>query len=143
MNNLKTEETQRFKILYIDDDLFQLELFQVKFRNSCEVIIAELAQNGLEILRNDKDIDVVISDFDMPFMNGLEFIEKARKIKNDIPFYILSCSLKTAEITEALQNELIDKFFNKPINKSPLLNEICNFYKHKKHLFRIDANEKY
>jgi len=128
MHYLQTKETDRIKILYIDDDLFQLQLFQLKFRNMFEVIIAEFGQNGLEVLKNNKDIDVVVSDYEMPFMNGLEFIEKARKIKNDIPFYILSCSHKTDEIREALQNKLIDNFFRKPINKSQLLNEIDLYY---------------
>lgn len=121
-------KTGRFKVLYIDDDLFQLQLFQLKFRDSFEVEVAEFAQNGLEILKNDKDIAVVISDFDMPFMNGLEFIEKARKIKKDIPFYILSSSLETDEIREAIKNKMINSFFRKPFIKSRLLKEIDFYY---------------
>jgi two-component system, response regulator, stage 0 sporulation protein F len=131
MNDIQTKITDRIKILYIDDDLFQLQLFQLKFKSRFEVLIAEFGQNGLEILKNNKDIDVVISDYEMPFMSGLEFIEKAREIKNDIPFYIFSCSHKTTEIREALQNKLIDYFFSKPINKNDLLNEVCDFYQQK------------
>ena len=93
-----------------------------------EILTAEFGQVGLDILKNNKDIDIVISDFNMPFMNGLEFIEKARKIKNDIPFYIISGTLETDEIRDALQNKLIDYFFIKPLDKSQLLNEIYNYY---------------
>jgi len=128
MNNSKTIKAGRFKVLYIDDDPLQLQLFQLRYSNIFEVKVAEFAHNGLEILKNHMDIDVVISDFDMPFMNGLEFIEKARRIKNDIPFYLLSSSLENDEIKEALKNKLIDNFFNKPIHKSPLLNEISKYY---------------
>jgi len=131
MNKFDTEEINRSKVLYIDDDPLQLQSFQLRYSNIFEVKVAEFAQNGLEILKNDLDMDVVISDFNMPFMNGLEFIEKARKIKNDIPFYLLSSSLETDEIKDALQNKLINRFFRKPILISPLLNEICDFYKHK------------
>ncbi len=128
MKDSNTQKTDRIKILYIDDDLFNLELFLITFRNKFEILTAEFGQVGLDILKNNKDIDIVISDFNMPFMNGLEFIEKAREIKNDIPFFILSCSLKTDEIVKALQNKLINNFFKKPLNKGHLLNEISNYY---------------
>ena len=128
MNDSNTQRTDRIKILYVDDSQDNLQLFLITFRNRFEIITSEFGQVGLRILKNNKDIHVVISDFNMPFMNGLEFIEKAREIKNDIPFYILSCSLETDEIREALQNKLIDYFFKKPLNKSQLLNEIYNYY---------------
>jgi response regulator RpfG family c-di-GMP phosphodiesterase len=130
MNNSRTIKAGRFKVLYIDDDPLQLQLFQLRYSNIFKVKVAEFAQNGLEILKNNKSIDVVISDFDMPFMNGLEFIEKARKIKNDIPFFILSCSLKTDEIREALKNKLINNFLRKPLSRDEILNEISKYYEY-------------
>ena len=128
MYDSNTQKTDRIKILYVDDCLNNLDLFLKTFRNRFEIITSEFGQVGLGILKTNKDIDVVISDFNMPFMNGLEFIEKARKIKNDIPFYIISGTLETDEIRDALQNKLIDYFFIKPLDKSQLLNEIYNYY---------------
>jgi len=130
MHDLQTIEQDRIKILYIDDDLDQLLLFQLKFKNKFEVFVAESGQNGLEILKNNKGIDVVISDYNMPSMNGLEFIEEARKIKNNIPFYILSSSPETCEISEAIQNKLIDYFFKKPFVMNYIINEIYIYYKY-------------
>lgn len=49
MNNLKTIKAGRFKVLYIDDDPLQLQLFQLRYSNIFEVKVAEFAQNGLEI----------------------------------------------------------------------------------------------
>ena len=125
-------KTNRFKILYIDDDPFQLKLFRLKYSHNFDVKVAEFAQNGLEILKNDMDIDVVISDYDMPFMNGLEFVEKARKIKNDIPFYLLSSTIETDEIREAIKNKVISSFFLKPFIQSRLLKEIELHFDHTK-----------
>lgn len=128
MCDLDINKTNRIKILYIDDDLVQLQLFLITFRNRFEIITAEFGQVGLGILKNSNDIDVVISDLEMPLMSGLEFIENARKIKNDIPYFLFSSSLETDEIRKALKNKLIDDFFEKPLNKNQLLNEIYNYY---------------
>lgn len=128
MHNLESKISDQLKILYIDDSIVNLQLFEITFKNRFEVKTAKLGQDGLAILKNNKDIDVVISDYSMPYMNGLEFIKKARKIKDDIPFYILSCSPETDEISEAIQNKLIDYFFRKPLNRDHLLKKIYGYY---------------
>jgi CheY-like chemotaxis protein len=118
------KKTDRIKVLYVDDHAANLQLFQLMLKKRCEVKIAESGQEGLEILKLFKDIDIVVSDLDMPNMNGLEFIQKAKKIKNDIPFFILSSSLKTNEIKEAIKNNLINNFLRKPLRSDEILNEI-------------------
>ncbi|HPV57322.1 MAG TPA: response regulator, partial [Tenuifilaceae bacterium] len=65
------------KILYVDDEQINLELFKINFRNDFDIRIANSALKGLEILQ-EEEIDVVISDLKMPHMNGLEFIEKIK-----------------------------------------------------------------
>jgi response regulator RpfG family c-di-GMP phosphodiesterase len=124
----KNIKTDRIKVLYVDDHVANLQLFQLMLKKRCEVKIAETGQEGLEILKLFKDIDIVVSDLDMPNMNGLEFIQKAKKIKNDIPFFILSSSLKTNEIKEAIKNNLINNFLRKPLRSDEILNEIYKYY---------------
>jgi response regulator RpfG family c-di-GMP phosphodiesterase len=124
----KNIKTDRIKVLYVDDHVANLQLFQLMLKKRCEVKIAETGQEGLEILKLFKDIDIVVSDLDMPNMNGFEFIQKAKKIKNDIPFFILSSSLKTNEIKEAIKNNLINNFLRKPLRSDEILNEIYKYY---------------
>lgn len=124
----KNIKTDRIKVLYVDDHVANLQLFQLMLKKKCEVKIAETGQEGLEILKHFKDIDIVVSDLDMPNMNGLEFIQKAKEIKNDIPFFILSSSLKTNEIKEAIKNNLINNFLRKPLRSDEILNEIYKYY---------------
>ena len=128
MLNIKNKKTDRIKILYVDDHEENLQLFQLMLKKRCEVQIAENGQEGLEILKRLKDIDVVVSDLEMPHMDGLEFIQKAKQIKNNIPFFILSCSLKTDEIKEAIKNNLIHDFLRKPLRSNELINEISKYY---------------
>lgn len=130
MLNIKNKKTDRIKILYVDDHEENLQLFQLMLKKRCEVQIAENGQEGLEILKRLKDIDVVVSDLEMPHMDGLEFIQKAKQIKNNIPFFILSCSLKTDEIKEAIKNNLIHDFLRKPLRSNELINEISKYYQY-------------
>lgn len=109
-----------FKILYVDDELINLQLFDINFRNKYEVFTADNGMKGLEILANNIDILVVVSDMKMPNMNGIEFIKTAKSIYPTIKFYILTGFEITQEIQEAITSNLIIKYFMKPFN----INEI-------------------
>ena len=50
----------------------------------------------------------------MPGMNGIEFIKKAKESFPDIVFFILTGYEITEEITLALEEKLIHKYFKKP-----------------------------
>ena len=104
------------KILYADDEFINLQLFKINFSNKYEVFTAENGKIGLEVLDNNPDITVVISDMRMPLMNGLEFIKKAKGKYPDIKFYILTGFQITEEIQEALDSKLILKYFSKPFD---------------------------
>ncbi len=108
------------KILYVDDEFLNLQLFEINLRTKYHVLTAESATKGLEILDNNKDIVVVISDMKMPIMNGLEFIAIAKEKYPSISYYILTGYDITDEIQEALNKGLILKYFRKPFD----INEI-------------------
>jgi CheY-like chemotaxis protein len=79
------------KILYVDDEHINLELFKINFRNDYQVLTADSAQKGLELISSDA-VNVVISDLKMPGMNGIEFIER---IKQNPPRRSVSSLLPT------------------------------------------------
>lgn len=107
------------KILYVDDEQINLELFKINFRNEFDVRIANSALKGLEILQ-EEEINVVISDLKMPQMNGLEFIEK---IKSDNPSKVcilLTAFMESDVMLKAINNELIFRYIMKPWRKEEL-----------------------
>jgi two-component system, response regulator, stage 0 sporulation protein F len=104
------------KILYVDDESFNLLLFELNFRDKYTVLLANNGVEGLAILDNNSDINVVISDMRMPGMSGIEFIRKAREKYPDKKFYILTGFEMTIEIQDALKNGIILKYFSKPFN---------------------------
>jgi len=104
------------KILYVDDESINLMLFKANFKNKFNVITAESGLLGLDKLKENPEIAVVISDMKMPGMNGLEFIRLAKLDFPNISFYILTGFDITDEISEALDEKLIHKYFRKPFN---------------------------
>ena len=114
------------KILYVDDEAINLMLFKINLQKKYEVLTAENGMNGLEVLSVDKDISIVFSDMRMPEMNGIEFISKAKELYPEINFYILTGFEITSEISKALDNGLIDKYFQKPFNMNLISLEIEN-----------------
>ncbi|MCB1143987.1 MAG: response regulator [Leptospiraceae bacterium] len=122
MNNL-----EMITILYIDDESINTFLFKSIFEKQFDVIIGCSAKEGLEIMNTEgKKIDIVISDFLMPEMNGIEFIRLANSKYPDIHYYILSAYEKNNEISEALETKLIDDYFSKPFKSKIIKEAIAN-----------------
>lgn len=111
-------------ILYVDDEFINLELFEANLEDSYNVLLAENPMQGLEILENQNDVRVVISDMKMPVMNGIEFISKAKAKYPLIHYYILTGYDITKEIRRALNEGLIVNCFRKPFNMNDIDSEI-------------------
>lgn len=106
-------------ILYVDDEMPNLQLFELMFKNEYRVLTAISGQEGLEKLQVEhQNIIVVVSDMCMPGMNGIEFIKKAKeKFNGKIAYFILTGFGRNTEIEEALRKHTIQHFFTKPFNR--------------------------
>lgn len=112
------------KILYIDDDLINLKLFEIVFKKKYEVIIAETVCKAFEILAVETNLHIVISDLIMPDINGIEFI-KIAKNKYPLKIYFLLSGLQlNNEIQVALTTGLIKHYISKPFNMEEIENMI-------------------
>jgi len=107
---------ENIKLLYVDDEEINRQLFKIHFANKYEIFIAEDGRQGLEVLENQDGIIIVISDMKMPYMNGIEFVKIAKERFPSKKFYILTGYEITPEIKEALENGLIINYFNKPFD---------------------------
>ncbi|MFP4142339.1 MAG: PAS domain S-box protein [Thermoplasmata archaeon] len=81
------------KILLVDDErslIKQAKIFLERTEIELEVHTVPLAERALGLL-DEKDFDVIVSDYQMPKMDGLEFLEVLRKErKNNIPFIMFT-----------------------------------------------------
>ena len=103
-------------ILYVDDEAINLQLFQINFKNSYTVIIADNGFKGLEILKQNKEIRIVVSDMKMPSMSGMEFIKRAKEMRPNIPYFLLTGYDVTSEIRDAINAKLINAHLKKPFD---------------------------
>ncbi|MCP4151103.1 MAG: response regulator [bacterium] len=79
------------------------------------------AENGEDALTKVENVNFVITDWNMPVMEGLEFVKKARAKKLAIPILMISTNNADLEIEEALQNG-VDDYIVKPF-LPPILKE--------------------
>lgn len=108
-------ERKKISILYVDDEEINLFLFKSLFEIEFEVLTSSSGDEALDILKNiEGKVDVIISDMNMPDMNGLEFISCAKEIYGNIVYFILSGYNVNEEIDQAIQNETIWQYFSKP-----------------------------
>lgn len=115
-------------VLYIDDELINLELFELNFSDRFNVVLAESGQRGLEQLEKNTNIKAVITDYKMPEMNGMEFILKAKSLYPNIKFSILTGYDIFEEIRMAIANGLIEYYFSKPFSYDKLEQAILRMY---------------
>ncbi|MFW9993773.1 MAG: PAS domain S-box protein, partial [Candidatus Odinarchaeota archaeon] len=82
----------QIKVLCVDDETELLELGKIyleKADGQLFIDVTRSAEEGLHKLDEEK-FDVVVSDYQMPIMNGLEFLERLRNKGNAIPFIIFT-----------------------------------------------------
>lgn len=107
---------KEIKILYIDDEPVNVQLFEMNFSRKYSVITGYDGFEGLNLLENNPDISVIISDMKMPNMNGIEFITNAKKMFPNKKYFILTGYDITDEIQTAINTGLIIRYFKKPFN---------------------------
>ncbi len=102
-----------------DDDITRKKLANIYQKEKYIVFTAPNGEEGLKIFDANK-IDIILTDLRMPKMNGLEFINEAKKVTKDCEFIILSGYGDEASAIEAMRQGAIN-FISKPIDLEQLL----------------------
>lgn len=116
------------KVLYVDDEVINLELFKINFRNEYDIYVADSAQKGFEILK-DEEIGVIISDLKMPHMNGIDFIEKIKKENPEKICILLTAFMESDVMLRAINEDLVYRYIMKPWKKDELRDIIDSAFK--------------
>ncbi len=110
-------------VLLIDDDPAMRDvLFELLTLDGYEVTLAEDGIQGLEQYRN-KLPDVVITDLEMPNLNGVELIEALTTEFTDVPILVITGSTDMSLIEEALDMDA-NRILHKPFEVDMLLDAV-------------------
>ncbi|MCK5111604.1 MAG: response regulator [Arcobacteraceae bacterium] len=123
----KIAKLRKVKILFVEDeeDLITiisdtLNKLQANFETAAN---GQLAFDKI-INEESEAFDLVVTDINMPVMNGLELIEKVQQINEDLPFIIMSAHTEPEYIKKA--EELgIDNYLLKPFDFIKFINLVA------------------
>ncbi len=107
------------KILFIDDEESQRDVMErVLKRMGYSVTISSSPAEGLEILKNES-FQLIITDLNMPEMDGVRLCKKIRKNNSQSIIYALSGYIESYE-AERLESVGFDGYLRKPVTSEML-----------------------
>ncbi|WP_457566387.1 sigma-54-dependent transcriptional regulator [Caldithrix abyssi] len=108
-----------FKILIIDDEPAQLiSLKTFLQRRNYVVFTASSGNEGLNILKANS-IDLVLTDYRMPDISGLEVVKATQKINPEIPVVVITAYSQIEEAVQVMKENTFD-YLSKPIDLDAL-----------------------
>ena len=127
-------------VLIVDDEINILKSMRRMFKQAgYEVFTAESGLEGLALLA-DESIQVVLSDFRMPVMNGGEFLAQVKINRPDVVSLILSGYADFDSVLAVMNQGSAFKFLTKPWDNQVLLQEIANAFVHYETKLRQDTS---
>ena len=105
----RSARTNRPSLLWIDDYKPGLELYRAMFENmGYKVFTASSGEEGVK-LAFSRRVDVVVTDYEMPGMNGAEVTEKIKAANSGIPVILFSGSTLVPTRIRHLADAVCDK----------------------------------
>ena len=113
-------------ILLVDDEISITKALKRLFRkDGYKILIASSGKEGLETLKNAAGpVSLIISDQQMPEMDGAQFLEKAKDIFPDAIRFLLTGYSDMDAIIDAVNKGEIHRYLTKPWNDDDLLLQI-------------------
>ncbi len=113
------------RILFVDDDVNLLQAVKRRYRKKFNIVTASSAREGLELLENDQ-FAVVVSDLQMPEMNGIEFLAKVKGKYPDVTRIMLTGNADLKAAIDAVNDGNIFRFCTKPCPVDIMVNTLLS-----------------
>ncbi len=131
------DSLRRKNILVVDDNFISRNIIkkQLEQWNLLPVVVSS-AKEVLEIINKNSRLDLIITDMEMPGMNGIELAEAVKKIDPKISLILLNAvgderykdhsGLFRAIITKPVKQHLLHKYISHELNRSDIAAEPQN-----------------
>ncbi len=111
----KIQKLRELKLLFVEDEEDLITIIEDTLRKlQSNFLTARNGEEALKVLENNTNIDAVITDINMPLMNGIELIEQMNKRGLNIPVIVMSAHTEAEYIDKAkalgVKNYLLKPF---------------------------------
>lgn len=107
--------TSKPTVLYLDDEVQNLETFSANFRRKYHVITTDSPIEAYNFLQ-DGGVDIVIADQNMPAMSGIEFLETVANEFPEAERVLLTGYTEMVSVVEAVNKGKLFRILTKPFN---------------------------
>ncbi|NJR39392.1 MAG: SpoIIE family protein phosphatase [Leptolyngbyaceae cyanobacterium CSU_1_4] len=113
-------DESKLKLMVVDDEADNLELLQRTFRRDFKVFLAESGFKALQILEQEGEMAIIISDQRMPKMNGTDFLSRTVDRFPDTMRILLTGYTDVEDLVGAINAGKVFKYIMKPWNPDDL-----------------------
>ncbi len=120
------------RVLIVDDEIHIVHVVAIKLRNNDYDVIT--AENGAEAfkLACSENPDIIVTDFQMPVMTGLELIKKIRRCDQTMNIPVIMLTARSFAIEDQQKEDLqISQCLSKPFSPKELLENIEDILYHR------------
>ncbi|MFA7149285.1 MAG: HD domain-containing phosphohydrolase [Syntrophomonadaceae bacterium] len=112
------------KVLLVDDDVNILAAYRRVLRGKLELSVADNGKEALNILKNAGPFAVIVSDYRMPEMDGIEILARARDLFPDTVRIMLTGQADMQAAIDAINQGNIFRFLTKPCPSEVFLKQV-------------------
>ena len=115
-----------FKVLIVDDSKVILKISANLIKHVCSECDVITAENGKEaMILFDDTIDLVMTDWNMPVMNGYQLVQKIRETSK-VPIWMITTEGGRDEVIKALRAG-VNNYIVKPMDKDIITTKLRDF----------------
>jgi len=110
------------KFLVVDDSSTMRRIIKNTLQRIGYTDLVE-AENGKDALEKLEGIDIILTDWNMPEMDGLEFVKNVRTSNKSIPILMVTTNAAKDDIVDALKNG-VNNYIVKPFTPETLKEKV-------------------
>jgi two-component system NtrC family response regulator len=116
------------RILIVDDEVALVKSMKNFFQfKGVDALTACTGEEALEVLKNEKDIALVITDVIMPGISGIDLLKRIKEMSPAIPVIVMTGMLSIENTVSSLQNGASD-YLLKPFSSLDYVWEVVKNY---------------
>jgi response regulator RpfG family c-di-GMP phosphodiesterase len=121
------ELNEKIKVLYVDDEVNNLQAFKATFRRNYQIFLAESAEEARKILE-EQTIEIIITDQRMPNETGVEFLESIIPHHPEPMRILLTGYTDIQAVIDAINKGQVYHYLTKPWDEDYMRTVVKNAY---------------